>query len=744
MSDRRTDLPTHRAPNFEQRVREVLQTYLGRQGDPLDRGLTLRDLLQAGVVKVREGFTLRTGMAEVPISAGDAVAPAYEPDLSAPPMPSGFEVAAAITHVFVKHDAPAYQQGHGPLRTRLYGLTLQAGDPLPTFDDAVEIAQFSGAVYAHPTNPSTTWRLWIRWESVDGGLSLPAGGTNGLQATTGEDVGLLLDALAGKIGEPALLASLNSRINLIDAPTTGLTTKVAGLTSQVASIQSTLADFEAMPEYDPAATYAAGDLVKYSGGLYRATAATTGNLPTDTAYWEKVGDYASLGDAVAAHAFQLADHETRISSTETGLAAEVTARQTLAATVGSNTAAIQTEATTRAGADSALSTQISTLNSTLTGSIGAVSAGLEQEQLTRANADTALAGSITTLTSAVNDNAAAIQTEATTRANADGALASQITTLQSTVNGNTAAIQTEATTRATETGQLLVQYTVKADLNGYVTGYGLASTSVNGAPLSEFAIVADKFSIAPVATNPASADGSPFYHLTAPTTVDGVTVPAGTYMKSAFIADASITNAKIRNAAIDDAKIATLSAGKLTAGTLAVGQWVASQGYLAGSSGWRINADGSAEFSTATVRGTIYASLGAIGGIAIGSTYIQSNYAAGVSGFRLNSDGSAEFNSITARGRIEASSGTFAGSLVAATGTFSGSLNAAEGTFAGSLAAATGTFSGTMTASAVNAVNTVNIAGQAVTFPNYSRRSDSRFDGSYSPPVYDPGTDSGW
>lgn len=49
--------------------------------------------------------------------------------------------------------------------------------------------------------------------------------------------------------------------------------------------------------------------------------------------------------------------------------------------------------------------------------------------------------------------------------------------------------------------------------------------------------------------------------------------------------------------------------------------------------------------------------------------------------------------------------------------TFSGALVAASGSFSGSLNAATGTFSGSMTADAVNAVNTINLAGNAVTIP---------------------------
>jgi len=49
---------------------------------------------------------------------------------------------------------------------------------------------------------------------------------------------------------------------------------------------------------------------------------------------------------------------------------------------------------------------------------------------------------------------------------------------------------------------------------------------------------------------------SPYFYLTAPQTINGVTVPAGTYMYGAFIYNGSITNAKIGDAAIDTAKIA--------------------------------------------------------------------------------------------------------------------------------------------------------------------------------------------
>lgn len=50
-----------------------------------------------------------------------------------------------------------------------------------------------------------------------------------------------------------------------------------------------------------------------------------------------------------------------------------------------------------------------------------------------------------------------------------------------------------------------------------------------------------------------------------PTTVNGVAVPAGTYMSQAYIANGSITNAKIGNATIESAKIVSLDAAKINA-----------------------------------------------------------------------------------------------------------------------------------------------------------------------------------
>jgi len=63
---------------------------------------------------------------------------------------------------------------------------------------------------------------------------------------------------------------------------------------------------------------------------------------------------------------------------------------------------------------------------------------------------------------------------------------------------------------------------------------------------------------------------APFFQLDAPLIIDGVAIPAGTYMKSAFIYNGVITNAKIGNLAVDSAKIADLAVGTAKITDLAV------------------------------------------------------------------------------------------------------------------------------------------------------------------------------
>jgi hypothetical protein len=144
------------------------------------------------------------------------------------------------------------------------------------------------------------------------------------------------------------------------------------------------------------------------------------------------------------------------------------------------------------------------------------------------------------------------------------AQASYIDQVNAAVGTNTAAIQAEATARANADGTLFGQYTVKVDLNGYVSGFGLASTVNNATPSSEFIVRADRFSIA----SPGQTTIIPFIVQTSPTTINGVPVDPGVYITDAVIRNGTITTAKIGLAQIDDARIASISAAKISTGSL--------------------------------------------------------------------------------------------------------------------------------------------------------------------------------
>jgi hypothetical protein len=753
MSDNRTDIPSPSAPNFNQRIRETLMTYLGRQGSPMDRGLTLRDLLAANVVRIKEGFTLRPGASQLPI---EPAVVDREPDLTPPPTPTGFVVSAAISHVFVEHDEPTYLMGNGHLRTRVYGVAYTGG-PLPTFSDAVELGQFTGTIWGLPSNPATTWRLWIKWQTNDGVLSAaPAGGTNGLEVTTGQDVSTLLQALTGEITESQLYQTLGERINLIDGPDTlvgsvaqRLSTEASARTNAIAqeataraqaildeanarqsgdatlnaaivaetSARTTAISSEANARQSLATqlrgSYSGTDITLVQTGLIhserQARITSDQNLQTqiNTLVAASSGDFQDLvaalqqestariqGDeALASDVLEIGvrldnvrdengqdtnktieatlvdDRSARVAG-DAALSQQIT---TLTATVSTNnstvTSAIQQEATTRANADQALSQQISTLASAVDTADAALAAAIQSEAATRASADAAeaqaretLAARVTTAEGGVSSNAAAIQNEATARASADSALSSQITTLQSTVNGNTAAIQQEATTRANADNALFAQYTVKVDVNGYVSGFGLASTATNATPFSDFAVRADRFYIASP-SGPSISPSMPFIVRTTATTINGVSVPAGVYLTDAFIQNGTITNAKIGNAAIDtlkvadaaistakiaDAAITTAKIGNAQITTAKIGTAAITNALIADAAITSAKI-GDAAISTAKIGD------GQITTAKIADTIQSTNFVAGVAGagWRITKSGDMELNSATFRGTID-------------------------------------------------------------------------------------------
>jgi len=182
-------------------------------------------------------------------------------------------------------------------------------------------------------------------------------------------------------------------------------------------------------------------------------------------------------------------------------------------------------------------------------------------------------------------------------------IAETLQTLLVGVDGEEVAIELRDYVIAGTVTPLFAQHTVKLDVNGKISGFGLTSTEDS----SLFEILADRFAI----TNGLNSGIIPFI-------VDGANV----YIQNGFIQNAAIDTAQIADAAITVAKIedATITAAKIADAAitnLKVGSYVASTSFngdtsdpwtTPGSIGWCISKTaGDAVFNRVKVRGDIEA-----------------------------------------------------------------------------------------------------------------------------------------
>lgn len=691
---------------FLSALKQTVETWSGVRGDGLDSAVTWRDLIDNQFATI--DLTSTSGNGTSPSN----VKPRQVVDMTPPPAPLNLTVSGALSTIILDWDTPLYSN-------HAYTEIWRSGTNV--IGTAERIGMAPGAVYADSVGGGFTYYYWIRFVST-ADVTGPYNSTDGTVGTTSLDPGYMLDVLNGHISESQLATSLNSRINLIDGPSTTIGT----IPNRLAQLQGQIDTIVNVPAYNNATTYQVDSLVKYNDALYRATAVTTGNLPTDTAFWEKVGDYTSIADAVAAHSSQI----NALVTTDAAFATQI---DTLFASSNSNAAAIAAESNARTNADSAFATQMTAVqaasvktrtywqptaptNGMLEGDlwfktndnnkmyrytsgswqasddarIAASVAAISSETTARTTADTALGTRIDNLSATVTTNnntlTAAVSAEQTARANADTALGTRIDTVQATANGNTAAIQTEATARANADGTLFAQYTVKTDINGYVSGFGLASTSSGATPYSQFIFKADQFAFGA----PGLATAYPFVIQATATTVNGVAVPAGVYIDAAYIKNGTLTNAKIGNAAIDTAKIADAA---ITTAKIADAQITDAKIRDAAITNAKIAdaaittakiADasiGSAQIADASISSAKIADA-SITSAKISQQIQSDNYISNSSGWMINRSGSAEFQNVVING-----TGKFGGQLVAASGQFLGELVAATGTFGGRLMA---------------------------------------------------------
>ncbi|MCM7631335.1 phage tail protein [Enterobacter bugandensis] len=205
-------------------------------------------------------------------------------------------------------------------------------------------------------------------------------------------------------------------------------------------------------------------------------------------------------------------------------------------------------------------------------------AGIERVDNVMADASKAVAESLRTIDSSTGGNTANVTDLSKTLADFTQASATQINSLKVTVNGQQASIVQNAQVSADINNNLNAMYSIKVavDANGrqYAAGMGIGVQNTPSGMQSQVLFVADRFA---VMSQAGGAVNLPF-----------VIQNGQTFIRDTFIQDGTITNAKIGNV-------------------------IQSNNYSAGTAGWTINKNGSAELNNVTVRGGVYAQNGQFG-----------------------------------------------------------------------------------------------------------------------------------
>ena len=625
--------PADALPTITSDIPRDLRTYLDRLRGLLNqRGgvITDSDLRSYGLID-SSGIRVSDG-------GGNNEPVEYGP----PAVVANLDADGAFRNIIVTWDQPDYF-GHAFTEvwgSPIYDTTLESTDPgyvnpttYATFDSttATLVAISAGSVINDALGSGKGRYYWARNVNFSGRQGA-FNSTTGVNGETSVDVEFMLSTLSNQITSSQLASSLAGPIGNLPADTE----------AQVESLQNQINSLNSVEAWSSSETYNAEDLVTYSGNLYRSTQGSNSNnqpsgTTSDTTYWDFVGAYTSLSAAVAGNTSDITQINF-IDSTST----------------------------------SAIASQFSSLKATVEDSnsgLAAANAAITQLNTVSADSTSALASAFHSLRADVNDTdtgLSAAHADITAinnvSATSDSAIAVATNTLNTTVGEHSTTIEEQSSS----IDGLEAQYTIKIDNAGHVSGYGLASSAVDGTPTSEFGVRANQFWVAPPATLSATApttnlyagrvwvdtssedpdtyvtkyySGSewsttpqslPFVVQVTSTTIGNVTVPAGVYMDAAFISNASITNAKIGDLAVDEAKIANAAITTAKIGDAAIttakiddaaitnvkiGDVIQSDaqtdgGYLK----WYINKDGTAIFRNIEIRDSDNSILLASGG----------------------------------------------------------------------------------------------------------------------------------
>lgn len=183
--------------NMLMAIKEAVEVRLGRRGDPLEEGVTKRDLIESGIAKL--GSPARASLEPVVV--------VDEGTRIVPPAPLGFTAEPAFGGIQLSWEDPFAAYGvHG--YTEIW--RAESNNPL----ERVLLNSSRGSAYFDrlPDTEITEYWYWIRFVSIHnrmGAFSLP------FNVQRLEDIGYLIEQLSGQIDQSMLAEEFNQSVSLL-------------------------------------------------------------------------------------------------------------------------------------------------------------------------------------------------------------------------------------------------------------------------------------------------------------------------------------------------------------------------------------------------------------------------------------------------------------------------------------------------------------------------------------------------
>ena len=155
-------------------VTQSLQVRLGQLGDPLDRAVTLRELINAGLAEGLKASPFDPN--EISDSNIGFVAPVDVADLSIPPAPTGLSGDAGFKSVIL-----SWSNGNTQFSNFAFSEVFRHTSNV--IGDAIRIAVVTGNRFTDQVDTNSTYYYWVRHVST-ANITGPFNSTTGLAKTT--------------------------------------------------------------------------------------------------------------------------------------------------------------------------------------------------------------------------------------------------------------------------------------------------------------------------------------------------------------------------------------------------------------------------------------------------------------------------------------------------------------------------------------------------------------------------------